>query len=361
MTDSTPGARLLATKLCPWLRPALHQLDAARTQERLGHAWLVAGPAGVGKLNLALVLADRLLHAGRSAEPPELGPGEAAVAMRERHEAYDHHPDLHWLFPRRKEDDKEDKEQAKSKAKAKEPRTISVEQVRDAIEALALKSHGGRAKVVIVEPADGLTIAAANALLKTLEEPSDDTYLFLLSHQPQRLPATIRSRCQRLDVTAPPPEVLRQWLGAVEPQRFAALWHAAGAAPLLMAELLSDNDLNKTKDIAEKINFISSDSTEVQSVAAAWAKPDSVELVLTSLTRLVHHEIRSRLVPAGSTSITDPAAAVLHNAWTKLTLRQLFGQYERAERLLTQLGGGVNMELALHALLLGFQADRGRS
>jgi DNA polymerase-3 subunit delta' len=357
MTASIPGPGLLAAKLCPWLRPALQQLETARVQARLGHAWLVAGPAGVGKLNLALVVAHRLLHGGRAAEPPELEPAEAAAAMRERHEPYDHHPDLLWLFPKRKDDDKEDK----GKAKTKEPRTISVEQIRDAIESLALKSHGGRAKVVIVEPADGLTIAAANALLKTLEEPSEDTYLFLLSHQPQRLPATIRSRCQRLDIAAPPPEVLRHWLGAPDPQRFAALWHATGGAPVPMAELLSDKELSKTKEISDKLIHISNDAIDVQPVAAAWAKPDSAELVLSAAGRLLHRAIRLRLVGVVSTSVTDPAADVLHNAWSKLTLRQLFGQYDRAEQLLTQLGGGVNMELALHAWLLGFQADRGRS
>ncbi|HET8699369.1 MAG TPA: hypothetical protein VFO94_17920 [Gammaproteobacteria bacterium] len=357
MTDTTQGPGVLGAKLCPWLRPALRQLDTAREQGRLGHAWLVAGPAGVGKLNLALVVAHRLLHAGRAGEPPELAPAEAAGAMRDRHEPYDHHPDLHWLFPKRKDDDKEDK----GKAKAKEPRTIAVEQIRDAIESLALKSHGGRAKVVIVEPADGLTVAAANALLKTLEEPSEDTYLLLLSHQPQRLPATIRSRCQRLDIAAPPPEVLRDWLGGPEPQRFAALWHATGGAPIAMAELLSDKDLSKTKEIADKLAYISNDAINVQPVAAAWAKPDSTELVLSAAGRLLHRAIRLRLAGAVSTSITDPAADVLHNAWSKLTLRQLFVQYDRAEQLLTQLGGGVNMELALHAWLLGFQADRGRS
>lgn len=358
MTSSGPGPRLLASKLCPWLKPALGQLDDARAQGRLGHAWLVSGSAGIGKLNLALVLAERLLGASRPGDPPELGPAEAAAAMLERHEPYDHHPDLHWLFPRRKDDDKEEKE--KTKPKGKEPRTITVEQVRDTIDSLALKSHGGRAKVVIIEPADALTIAAANALLKTLEEPSDDTYLFLLSHQPQRLPATIRSRCQRLDIAAPPAETQRAWLGGIEPRRFAALWHASGGAPLAMAELLSDDSLNKTNDIADKLGLISNDEADVQSLAAAWAKADSVELVLASLTRLLHREIRARLVPVGSTSITDPAADVLHNAWAKLTLRQLFALYERAEQLLTQLGGGINMELALQALLVGFQADRDR-
>ena len=356
MTD-LPAPRLLGAKLCPWLRGALRQLDSARAQGRLGHAWLIAGPAGVGKLNLALVVADRLLHSGRSGEPPELTPQEAATAMKERHEPYDHHPDLHWLFPKRKDEDKEDK----PKSKAKEPRSIAVEQIRDTIDALALKSHGGRAKVVIVEPADGLTISAANALLKTLEEPSEDTYLFLLSHQPQRLPATIRSRCQRLDVAAPAPEALRAWLVGLDAQRFAPLWHATGGAPLAMAELATHKDTSRFREISDRLISVSNDSADPQAVAAAWAKPDTVEPALASATRLLYREIRTRLVPAVSTSITDPAAATLHNAWTKLTLRQLFGQYDRAEQLLTQLGGGVNMELALHAWLMGFQSDRGRS
>ena len=75
--------------------------------------------------------------------------------------------------------------------------TISVDQVREVIESVSLTAHRGKAKVVIIEPAEAMTTAAANALLKTLEEPSGDSYLLLLSHQPGRLTATIRSRCQR--------------------------------------------------------------------------------------------------------------------------------------------------------------------
>src|SRR5262245_40849970 len=115
MTDPTPGFATLSSKLCPWLRPALEQLESAHAAQRLGHGWLLAGPPGIGKTNLALVLAGRLLGRGapRSA-PPSLGAAEAVAAMRDRHLPVDHHPDLHWLFP---EEDK---------------RSISVEQIRDA-------------------------------------------------------------------------------------------------------------------------------------------------------------------------------------------------------------------------------------
>ena len=176
----------LGTRLCPWLFPALERLQAARRAERLGHAWLIAGPPGVGKLNLAFVAARQLLH-GNPAEPAPLGPKEAVEALASRYEPADHHADLHWLHP----------EEGKS--------TISVEQIRATIDALSLTSHGGNAKVVVIEPADAMTLAAANSLLKTLEQPSGDAYLFLLSAQPDRLPPTIRSRCASSPGPTPKP------------------------------------------------------------------------------------------------------------------------------------------------------------
>ena len=196
MTGQLSPLSILSTKLCPWLQPVLAQLDTARTAKRLGHAWLLAGPRGTGKINVALVFANRLLRGiPEAVQPPPLGPEEAVAAMRERHAATDHDPDLHWLFP---EEDK---------------RTISVDQIRFVAEVLALKAHRGTAKVVVIEPADGMTTGAANALLKTLEEPSGDTYLLLVSHQPERLPATIRSRCQRLSIARPRPADVIAWLG----------------------------------------------------------------------------------------------------------------------------------------------------
>jgi DNA polymerase-3 subunit delta' len=341
MTEPPSALATLSSKLCPWLKPALAQLETARDSRRLGHGWLLAGPAGIGKINLALVFASRLLARGRLAAPLDLPVAEAVSAMRDRHAPTDHHPDLRWLFP---EEDR---------------RTISVEQIRDTTESLNLKSHGGGAKVVLIEPADGLTGAAANALLKTLEEPSDDTYLMLLSHQPQRLPATVRSRCQRLNLARPSPEEFGRWVGAA-PESFAGAWLLTGGSPLETAALIRDSNFNINNELRDQLALASRDEIDVQSVAGAWVKADP-ERALTWLTRELHRQIRLRLAPGVSTSVTDHEAAILHNAWSKLTLRRLFEQHETAERLLNQLGSGINMDLALQALLLGFQANRGPS
>jgi hypothetical protein len=173
-----PALKTLQSKLCPWLRPALERLESAHAARRLGHAWLIAGPPGVGKLNLALVFARRLLERRRTGdELPDLAPPDAVAALRDRHAPADHHPDLHWLFP----------EEGKT--------AVSVEQVRDAAAALNLKAHAGGSKVVLLEQADGMTTAAANALLKTLEEPSADTYL---------LPTESAARNHPEPLSAPP-------------------------------------------------------------------------------------------------------------------------------------------------------------
>jgi DNA polymerase-3 subunit delta' len=338
VSDTRSPVETLSTLLCPWLRAPFDQIENARRSGRLGHAWLVTGPIGIGKLNLALAVSSRLL--GNATTPGLLGPNEALGALGARHAPADHHPDLHWIYP---EEDKH---------------SVTVEQIRAVTEALGLTAHRGKAKVVIVEPADAMTTAAANALLKTLEEPSADTYLWLLGHQPGRLPATIRSRCQRLDLRPPSPDAVADWLGTTERSAIAQLWGMTGGAPLRIAALLS-NDLIQSNELQSNLVALSNDEADPISLAERWAKRD-VELILSWLKARLAEMIRERSGGRGSTVITVRGHDTLHNAWRKLTLRTLFDQYERAERLLNQLGSGINLELAIQALLVGFQANRGQ-
>jgi DNA polymerase-3 subunit delta' len=330
----------LSQKLYPWLAPALVPFESARRAGNLGHAGLISGPAGVGKINLALVLARRLL--GAAAAPAGLDPTAALAAVAARHAPTDRHPDLHWLYP---EEDKE---------------TISVDQVRQLIEELTLTAHRGGAKVAIVEPAEAMTPPAANALLKTLEEPTPGCYLLLLSHQPGRLPPTIRSRCQHLPLRPPAVAAVAEWLGAA-PQTVAEAQRRVGSAPLALAAAVRGEDASFFNKLEDDLAAVCQDRLEPQTVAQSWAKGD-VELALGWFGRRLHEELRARFTAAaGSTEVTVPKGATLHNAWQHLPARTLFEQYDRAEKLLNQLGSGLNIELALQAMLSALVVNRGRS
>jgi DNA polymerase-3 subunit delta' len=118
-----------------------------------------------------------------------------------------------------------------------ESKQLRIEQVRELAQELSLTSHQGGYKVGILSPADSMNRFAANALLKTLEEPPPHTLLILVASQPSRLPATILSRCQKLKVRAPARAESLEWLQAT---RGAGDWNGVldvlGEAPFAAAE-----------------------------------------------------------------------------------------------------------------------------
>jgi DNA polymerase-3 subunit delta' len=182
--------------------PVLERLGRALDRGRLGHAWLFTGPdldaLGDAARHLAAVL--------NCAAPPRRGAaGLAAAACGAcrhcRRIAGDLHPDVLWLRPESK------------------TRTIAIEPVRELMGALQLKPTEAAVKVGVLAGADRLNAAAANAFLKTLEEPPARSLLLLLSAEPERLLETLLSRCQRLNLG-----------GERRPDPAAAAWAEAFAA-----------------------------------------------------------------------------------------------------------------------------------
>ena len=341
MTDSTSSLKQLSGKLCPWLQPVLETLESVHDAKRLGHAWLLAGPSGIGKINLALVFADRLLSGRSGGAPPEaLEPSAAGRAMATRHAPQDRHADLHWLFCEGNR------------------KTVGIQQVRNVIETLERSSYQGGAKVVIVEVAEALTIAASNALLKTLEEPTRNTYLLLVSHQPGRIASTIRSRCQILPLVSPSADDLRVWLAPLEADPTSL--DLQGRAPLEIVKLHNGNNAFSINSLEDKLKLLYEKRTDPLSVADEWLKLD-FELVLEWLASRVRRAIRSRTATQTSNSVAKNTNGRLQHDLPALTLRRLFAQFQAIERLRNQIGTGINMELATAVLLAGFQADRERS
>ncbi|MFO8140407.1 MAG: DNA polymerase III subunit delta' [Marinobacter sp.] len=178
----------------PWLAGAWSAVQQRLAQDRLPHALLIVGERGVGKHDWAQAVAGLLLCAS-----PVNGDAGAAVACGHCKQceliAADSHPDLRVYAP------------VKS-------RMVKVDQIR-ALSSFAVTSpQVAHHKVIIVDRADQLNINAANALLKTLEEPLADVTLLLLQESGRPVLPTIRSRCQALTIPLPSAEQAGQWLAA---------------------------------------------------------------------------------------------------------------------------------------------------
>lgn len=205
----------------PWLGPIWSRLLSMR--QRLPHAVLLAGPRGIGKVALARAWAKSLL-----CEKPSSG-GEACGACEGCH-WFDAgtHPDFLHLTLMTKEN---------REGEVKLATEISVDQARDAVEFLQLSTYRAGRRLVLVEPAEALNTASANALLKVLEEPPINTVFVMVAHQPRQLLPTILSRCHKLDIGLPSWQASQEWVKLQGLDQTALAW--AGGAPLTA---IADNE-----------------------------------------------------------------------------------------------------------------------
>lgn len=220
---------------------AVEQFATAWASRKLHHAWLLAGPKGVGKASFAHAAARRVLAdaAGPAfdlagLETPDNHPIVKLVEARS-------HPDMRWLGRLPKE---------KGEGLA---RDITIDQVRGLGEFMSMTAGLSPWRVAVIDSMDELNREASNALLKMLEEPPPNTLFFLVSHAPGRLLPTIRSRCRRVDFQNLDGDAMTSILETQAPQLSAAERHriiamsfgSAGRA-LAFAEL----DLAKLEDSA---------------------------------------------------------------------------------------------------------------
>ena len=215
---------------------AITEFLTAMRGPRMHHAWLIAGPEGVGKAGVATALAKRLLCeaagpdiSGEGMDVPESHPIGKLV------EAHTH-PDF-ILLDRLPKDMKalREVERRDWPPDVERTRNITIDQVRALGGTFALTPSFSRARVVIVDSIDDMERGAANALLKSLEEPPQGTIFLLISHAPGRLLPTIRSRCRLLRFEALTDDVmrvaLRRALPAIDEAELGALIAAGQGSP----------------------------------------------------------------------------------------------------------------------------------
>lgn len=213
----------------PWLAPTMTQLSSLATQQRLAHALLLSGMKGVGKSHLAKALTAFLLC--RTPEPDRAcGQCKSCLLL-----AAGNHPD--WL------------------QLSIENSSIGVDEVRRIIDFTQGSAQQQGNRVITLPKAERMTESAANALLKTLEEPPQGCYLLLQSSQPQRLKATLLSRCQRWHIPPLAENSFNLWLASqVKVSIPAFIYRYTGGAPLSALALLTDADANQIASLLEQLH-----------------------------------------------------------------------------------------------------------
>ncbi len=286
----------------PWLAEPWQTVCAARAAGRLHHALLVAGPPGVGKAVFIEALAGWLL-----CEQPR-GDAVCGECRGCQQHAAGSHPDCVVLSP--------DHEQRPALARYPGQRSqydssrktastvINVAQVRELHDRLHASAHYGGHKLAVLLPADALNTAAANALLKLLEEPPDNTLFLLLSQRVARLPPTVRSRCQALRLRAPSPAQARAVLSATGGDAELAL-DLAGGAPLRARDLLGMNIASVWGEVTGGLAGLLTGSGDPLRLARDWLK-----LPQEALDAALYGWLRHALRRAGG----DATARVVHAA-----------------------------------------------
>ncbi len=249
--------------LTPWQQRAWSSVGGSLAAGRLGHALLLVGQAELGKLQLATALAQRIL-----CTQPVSAEGLACGVCRScRLFAAGTHPDFNRIGIEINE-------------KTGKPRSeILVEQIRRLSQWFSLTAQFGGAQVAVIEPAEAMKGAAANALLKTLEEPLPGRYLILITAQPARLSATIRSRCQRVELRLPSAHEARAWLlqrGADAAHIEDALLAAEGNPGLALA-YLNDKRLAMRAEVRRDLGALAAGRERAMSVALRWADESAKE------------------------------------------------------------------------------------
>ncbi len=287
-----------------------------RQQDRLPHAVLLIGPVGVGKRSAAAWMARQRLETEPLDDLPTFPPNIVD------------HPDLRWL------------------SLLEEKKTIGIDQIRGLIDELNLTSYQGLGKVAVIEPANDMTVDAANSLLKTLEEPPGDTLLILIADRVGKLPATIFSRCERIDFAPPTESMGLRWLDRLQP---GATWidalRISGGAPLAAIEALESAETSVS--LGRDLVMLGKKDGSAVEVAARWSKLDP-GFVLYWLAQQVRLALLAML--AGREMATG--LIIDDSVLCRMDRRNLFCYLDIINRLCGQAGGSFNVQLTFEGLLI---------
>ncbi len=326
----------------PWQSSQWQRLVSQQEKGQLAHAYLVAGAVGLGKLAFMQQFARYLLCHKRTKTGPCGRCRDCELS------AQANHPDIHLLQPE------------------EGSRDIKVDQIRGLSQFLVRSSHSGGARIAIINHAHHMNVNAANGLLKSLEEPGSNSYIFLLTEAPGMLTATIRSRCQRLQFSVPAFEEASTWLhehvdSSEDADRLLA---AVDNRPLAALELSRTGTLDAEQDFTDKLYALLLGRASLVAVVSAGLKlgeSTAITCILKTVTTL------SRKMTACD---ADGSAAELTEVLDKLSsgarekdaegikslLAKFLAYHQQALNAYRQVSSGANPnpQLVLESLLFDF-------
>lgn len=248
------------TNLYPWQDTQWQQVVSGQNKNRVAHALLISGQEGVGKYVFSTELARWLLCLDAGTDTKALCSDKKCRSCHLFHSKT--HPDYHAI------------------TSSAEQRIIKIEQIRNLIEFTQQTSHLGRGKVIILYPGENIHYKAAQALLKTLEEPPAGVYILLVSHAPNKLLATIRSRCQKIIInpneTSDKKDIISNWLAKqIQPDLnidINELLSIANGAPLRALSLSQSENWLLRETIYQDLDALKLKKSHPVIIAEQWQK-----------------------------------------------------------------------------------------
>ena len=303
----------------PWQQHQWQRLAEMQQHNRLPHALLLCGPEGIGLQQFAQAFAMQRLCLSKD------NTSKSACTTCQSCQLFlaGNHPDLSII---------EAEEAGKQ---------IKIAQIRELIEYVALKSFSGNMKIAIIVGADAMNRATSNALLKTLEEPPEQSMLLLLSHHPARLAVTIRSRCQRVDFSPAYEPASVNWLEQNSDGDANLLLRLSHGGPLKAVELAENDQLKQRHIILKDLKNLTDKNVDVGQIASSWQEI-GCENVLLCLMQLFQDLIRLKLVKGKANLLNFDMKEGLQELVKTLDLPALVRNFDFVQDKYQELIGPMN-------------------